>query len=93
MKRLNDIDKKKYYIKNTIKNSWNRNVLMHHIKTDLYKRDKLDEKSNNFEVSLPNKLSQLAQDIVKSEYNLEFNNKNQIVYDIKSILKDSDGRL
>lgn len=84
---------KKYYIKNTIKNSWNRNVLMHHIKTNLYKRDKLDEKSNNFEVSLPNKLSQLAQDIVKSEYNLEFNNKNQIVYDIKSILKDSDGRL
>ena len=76
---------KKYYIKNTIKNSWNRNVLMHHIKTNLYKRDKLDEKSNNFEVSLPNKLSQLAQDIVKSEYNLEFNNKNQIVYDPHSL--------
>lgn len=91
--KLKSDEEREYYIKNTIENSWNRNVLMHHIKTNLFQRDKLDEKSNNFEVSLPNKLSQLAQDIVKSEYNLEFNNKNQIVYDIKSILKDSDGRL
>lgn len=65
-------DEKEYYIKNTIENSWNRNVLMHHIKTDLFSRDKLEQKSNNFEVVLPTELSELAQDIVKSEYNLEF---------------------
>jgi predicted nuclease of restriction endonuclease-like (RecB) superfamily len=65
-------DEKEYYIKNTIENSWNRNVLMHHIKTDLFNRDKTENKSNNFEVALPTKLSELALDIVKSEYNLEF---------------------
>lgn len=70
--KCKEYDEKEYYIKSTIENDWNRNVLMHHIKTDLFQRDKLDEKSNNFEVSLPNELSQLAQDIVKSEYNLEF---------------------
>ncbi|MFA5461408.1 MAG: DUF1016 domain-containing protein [Sulfurimonas sp.] len=45
---------------------------MHHIKTDLFKRDKLVVKLNNFELSLPSELSELAIDIVKSEYNLEF---------------------
>lgn len=70
--KCKEYDEKEYYIKNTIENSWNRNVLMHHIKTNLFQRDKLDEKSNNFELSLPCELSELAQDIVKSEYNLEF---------------------
>lgn len=65
-------DEKEYYIKNTIENAWNRNVLMHHIKTNLFKRDKIENKSNNFEVALPTELSELALDIVKSEYNLEF---------------------
>lgn len=63
---------KQYYIKNTIENGWNRNVLMHHIKTNLFERDKIEAKTNNFDVALPNELSELALDIIKSEYNLEF---------------------
>ncbi|MDD5202063.1 MAG: PDDEXK nuclease domain-containing protein [Sulfurimonas sp.] len=65
-------DEKEYYIKNTIENGWNRNVLMHHIKTSLFDRDKLETKANNFEVALPTELSELVKDIVKSEYNLEY---------------------
>jgi predicted nuclease of restriction endonuclease-like (RecB) superfamily len=61
-----------YYIYQTIENSWNRNVLLHHIKTNLFQRDQRELKSNNFVLSLPTKLSELATDIVKSEYNLEF---------------------
>jgi len=61
-----------YYIKNTAEFGWNRNVLMHHIKTNLFNRDRLENKINNFELTLPNELSELAIDIVKSEYNLEF---------------------
>ena len=63
---------KEYYINQAIENCWNRNVLMHHIKTNLFTRHRLEAKSNNFEISLPQELSELAQDIVKSEYNLEF---------------------
>ncbi len=70
--KCKDDSQKEYYIKNCIENGWNRNVLMHHIKTDLFSRDKLETKSNNFEVALPHELSELALDIVKSEYNLEF---------------------
>lgn len=70
--KIKDDIEKEYYINNTIENGWNRNVLMHHIKTNLFERDKLENKSNNFELSLPSELSELAQDIVKSEYNLEF---------------------
>ncbi len=70
--KCKDDTQKEYYIKNTIENSWNRNVLMHHIKTNLFDRDNIETKSNNFEVALPIELSELALDIVKSEYNLEF---------------------
>jgi predicted nuclease of restriction endonuclease-like (RecB) superfamily len=70
--KCKDDTQKEYYIKNTIENSWNRNILMHHIKTNLFDRDKIETKSNNFEVALPMELSELALDIVKSEYNLEF---------------------
>lgn len=70
--KLKDDTQKEYYIKNTIENSWNRNLLMHHIKTNLFDRDKLETKVNNFEVALPTELSELALDIIKSEYNLEF---------------------
>ncbi len=66
-----DIEKE-YYIKQAIENGWNRNVLMHHIKTNLFQIDQVESKSNNFDVSLPTKLSELAQDMIKSEYNLEF---------------------
>lgn len=94
--KCKDDDQKEYYIKNTIENGWNRNVLMHHIKTDLFSRDKIENKSNNFEVVLPFELSELAQDIVKSEYNLEFLEiaksahereiENKLVENIKKLL-------
>lgn len=63
---------KEYYIKNSIEFGWNRNVLMHHIKTNLFDRDKKENKVNNFEITSPTYLSELAKDIIKSEYNLEF---------------------
>jgi len=63
---------REYYLKNTIEFSWNRNVLTHHIKTNLFARDDNKKKLHNFKDVLPSGLSELATDIVKSEYNLEF---------------------
>ncbi len=70
--KCKDDIQREYYIKNTIEYGWNRNVLTHHLKTDLFKRDDNKDKLNNFNLALPTKLSELATDIVKSEYNLEF---------------------
>ena len=64
--------KRMYYIKNIVEHGWNRNVLTHHIKTNLFERDNISKKSDNFKVTLKSELSELAVDIVKSEYNLEF---------------------
>jgi predicted nuclease of restriction endonuclease-like (RecB) superfamily len=70
--KCKDTKEQEYYIKNTIEYGWNRNLLLHHIKTNLFKRDKLDIQANNFSATLPSELSEIATDIVKSEYNLEF---------------------
>ena len=70
--KCKDEKEREYYIKQTIQNGWNRNVLLHHIKTNLFVRDNSEKKLTNFENTLPNKLSELAVDIIKSEYNLEF---------------------
>jgi len=85
-----------FYITNTIENGWNRNVLLHHIKTDLYSRNELQSSSHNFDNTLPQELSELATDIIKSEYNLEFLNistktyerqvENKLIENIKSFI-------
>jgi predicted nuclease of restriction endonuclease-like (RecB) superfamily len=70
--KCKDMKQREYYIKNTIKFSWNRNVLTHHIQTKRFQRDASTKKLNNFKTTLQGKFSELATDIVKSEYNLEF---------------------
>ena len=61
-----------YYIKNTIGYGWSRNVLTHHIKTELYKRDQEQLKQHNFQNTLPAESSEMAVEMMKSEYNLSF---------------------
>ena len=83
-----------YYITNTIENGWNRNVLLHQIKSNLFSRDQIEPSSHNFDNTLPVELSELATDIIKSEYNLGFLNidkklherevENQLIDNIKN---------
>lgn len=94
--KCKDDIQKEYYLKNTIEFGWNRNVLTHHIQTNRFDRDDITRKLNNFEATLQGELSELAIDIVKSEYNLEFLGisddvherevENSLVENIKSFL-------
>ncbi len=61
-----------YYIKNTIAHGWSRNVLTHHIKTELYRRDQEQLKQHNFQNTLPVESSEMAVEMMKNEYNLSF---------------------
>ncbi len=61
-----------WYAKETLKNGWSRNVLMHQIKSNLYKRQTTLEKTHNFNLTLPNPQSDLATELLKDEYNFEF---------------------
>ncbi|MCP5363419.1 MAG: DUF1016 domain-containing protein [Rickettsiaceae bacterium] len=59
-----------WYIQKTIENGWSRNVLNMQIKTNLYARD--GKSINNFSSTLPASQSDLAKEIIKDPYNLEF---------------------
>jgi len=65
-------EEQEYYIRTTIEHGWTRKLLTHHIKTNLYERDKKELKQNNFTKTLAPELSVLANDMMKSRYNLEF---------------------
>jgi len=70
--KCKDTNEQKYYIETTIEQGWTRELLTHHIKTNLFERDKKEIKQNNFTQTLEKELSILAVDMMKSEYNLEF---------------------
>jgi len=70
--KCKEVNEQEYYIKTTIEQGWTRNLLIHHIKTKLFERDRVELKQHNFNETLPAKLSVLADDMIKSRYNLEF---------------------
>lgn len=68
--KVKDPDQREWYIQKTIENGWSRNVLTHQIDSDLYSRQ--GGALTNFQAALPSPQSDLAQSLLKSEYNLEF---------------------
>jgi predicted nuclease of restriction endonuclease-like (RecB) superfamily len=68
--KIRDNKERIWYIHKTIENGWSRNVLVHQIETNLYTRQ--GKSLTNFSHTLPEEQSDLAQEIFKSSYNLEF---------------------
>jgi len=65
-----DIKEALFYISQTIENSWGREVLALQIKSDLYKRE--GKAITNFKNTLPEPLSDLAQQTLKDPYRFDF---------------------
>jgi predicted nuclease of restriction endonuclease-like (RecB) superfamily len=59
-----------FYIQKTIENNWSRDNLALQIKTDLYKRN--GKAVSNFKNTLPEPLSELAQQTLKDPYIFDF---------------------
>ncbi len=68
--KLNTPDERMWYVHQTLENSWSRDVLLHHIDTDLYARQ--GKTITNFPNTLPAPQSDLAQQLVKDPYSFEF---------------------
>lgn len=68
--KVKDPKQRIWYIQKTIENGWSRKVLIHQIEGDLYSRQ--GGALTNFQDVLPSPQSDLAQSLLKSEYNLEF---------------------
>ncbi len=61
-----------YYIQATAQFGWSRNVLLNQIKAKAFERSKLEKKTHNFALALPEDLAEQADEAMKSSYNLEF---------------------
>ncbi|MFH1052178.1 MAG: PDDEXK nuclease domain-containing protein [bacterium] len=68
--KCKDIDSALFYVLKTIENSWSRSVLVHQMELNLYKRQ--GKSINNFEITLPKADSDMAIELLKSSYSLEF---------------------
>jgi predicted nuclease of restriction endonuclease-like (RecB) superfamily len=65
-----DIDEAIFYIQKTLENNWSRDVLGLQIKSDLYSRQ--GKSINNFNNTLPEPLSDLANQTLKDPYIFDF---------------------
>lgn len=68
--KVKSYEERCWYIQKTAENGWSRNVLTLHIENKLYHRQ--GKAITNFKSTLPATDSDLAQEIFKSTYNLEF---------------------
>jgi predicted nuclease of restriction endonuclease-like (RecB) superfamily len=67
---VKDSEERLWYIQQTIEHGWSRAVLVHQIESNLYERQ--GKTLTNFEQALPAPQSDLARELVKDPYNLEF---------------------
>lgn len=72
LEKIDNINKRKWYINKTIENGWSRNVLVHQIELELYERQVLSEKTNNFKNILKNPQSELVEETMKDPYIFDF---------------------
>ena len=61
-----------HYLQACAMYGWSRNVLLHQVKAEHYERTKRSRKLHNFNSTLPKALSELAEQTLKSNYNIEF---------------------
>lgn len=65
-----DRDKALFFVHKTIKEGWSRDMLLNFITTNLYERE--GKALNNFNATLPEPMSDLANEITKDPYNFAF---------------------
>ena len=86
--KIKDEEKRVWYMNQTINNGWSYDVLAFQIKSDLYQRQVLGDKLNNFEKTLINPQSDLVKNIMKDPYilNLTTLKENYIETELESAM-------
>ena len=72
MDKIKDIEVRKWYINETVKNGWSSNILKMQIDSKLYERQATAEKIDNFRNTLPDIQSDLALQTMKDPYLFDF---------------------
>lgn len=68
--KVKDINEAEFYIRKIIENRWSRSVLAHFIESDLYHSE--GRALTNFKLTLPEPESDLARQLIKNSYMLDF---------------------
>ena len=73
MDRIKNDTQRKWYAKETITNGWSTTVLIHQISSKLYERQALlENKTTNFDKTLPNPNNEKAKGLLKDPYIFDF---------------------
>lgn len=67
---ISDHTERKWYVHSALEHGWSRNVLVHQIETRAHERQ--GAAITNFKVALPSPQSELAQQLIKDPYMLDF---------------------
>jgi predicted nuclease of restriction endonuclease-like (RecB) superfamily len=79
--KVKDTPERAFYINETARNEWSRDVMLLQIRSRLYERD--GKALNNFERTLPDYQSDLAKSIFKDPYNFDFLMLSQKVKEVE----------
>lgn len=73
MEQVKNKKQRKWYIIESIQNSWTRPIIVHQIASKLYERQALSEnKTTNFDETLPSPNNEQAKELLKSPYIFDF---------------------
>jgi predicted nuclease of restriction endonuclease-like (RecB) superfamily len=72
MEKIKDDDQRTWYIAKAIENGWTRDILVHQIESNLYRRQGKAKKITNFEKVLAAPQSELAVQTIKDPYIFDF---------------------
>ncbi len=70
--QVKEARQREYYLSHTRTDGWSRKILLNQIKASAYERQGKLPKVHNFKKVLPAHLSEQANEILKSDYNLDF---------------------
>ena len=70
IEKVKDLAARQFYAAKTLEHGWSRAVLVHQIESELHLR--ATSQSNNFALTLPDPQSDLARELIKDSFNLEF---------------------
>jgi predicted nuclease of restriction endonuclease-like (RecB) superfamily len=68
--KVKDAVEREWYIRQVIQQGWSRNILVHHIESNLYRRQ--GKAVTNFDRTLPPPQSDLAHQVLKDSYTFDF---------------------
>ena len=70
--KVKDPKARLWYLQKILDHGWSRAILLHQVDSQLYERQGAAVKITNFAATLPKPQSDLAHEVMKSEYNFDF---------------------